>query len=175
MDTNIAFNTDNLCDTSDILFNKKIIIKNKKLIKNDINLDKTSLIHIDNMKLWLDKKIISNKFFFDSTNLYLSNYNKINLYYNSTDYEIKQKNYYYDIDKLNIYSHPNTIIQKEYNNNAIIYVGINNNTRRFYLDNIFRQLIDICVRDNIREPITGDYLINKNLRTNFYNWSKKNS
>jgi hypothetical protein len=150
------------------------IIKNKNLLSNN-NVDHVPLIYIDNIKLWLDKKIIPNKYFFDSTNLYLSNYNKINLYYNTTDYEIKQKNYYYDLDKLNIYSHPNSNIQKEHNNNAIIYVGINNNTRRFFLDNIFRELIDICVRDNIRDPITGDYLINKNIRTNFYNWAKKNS
>ncbi len=159
-------------------------MNNNTNIDNTIDTEGKTLIHIpliniDNLKLWLDSRINTEHKIYNSyiniDNLYISNYDKINIYYNPLDYEISQKYLYYNEDKLNIYSHPNKKIQNDNNNNAVIFVGIKNNTRRFYLDNIFRKIIDICNRENIKDPITGDFLINKNLRNNFYNWSKKYS
>jgi len=168
--------SDNISDDN-ITINNKIMIKNKKLDKYvEKNIDYVPLLHIKryNDNLWLDKTI-SNIYFDINSDLYISNYDKIQLYYNISDYEIYQKYYYYDSKKLNIYKHPNNIIQKNNDNKAIIYVGIKPNTNRFYLDNIFRKLIDLCLVNKIRDPITGDYLINKNIRINFYNWAKKHS
>jgi len=188
---NTHLNTDNLSNSSFNSSNNKIIIKNKKLKdttntfgENNNDFNYVPLIHINTHKLWLDSRIetnikILNNYNIETNSLYLSKNKQIQLYYNPTDYEIKQKHYYYDNNDLNIYPHPSNNIQKKYisntenNNKPIIYVGIKNNTRRFYLDNIFRKLIDICVNENIRDPITGDYLINKNLRNNFYKWSSK--
>ena len=147
--------------------------------KFDFNSSSITTLNLYNNNRWLDEKIDSTRYFNNlqyenQTNLYLSNYNNICYYYYPNDIEIKQKYYYYDIDRLNIYSHPSNKVLKE-DKNAIIYVGINNKTRRFYVDNIFRKLIDICIKNNIKDPLTNEYLINKSHRKNFYIWSRKNS
>jgi len=117
---------------------------------------------MDKINIWLDQKNIvdypSNK-----EKTYCDN---INIYYTKNEIKKFSKNIYSDSEYISEYN--------DFINNQNIKMYIPENTRRYEADNLFKNLVNNCIKYNILD-IDNKLLFSSFNKNSFYNFVYENS